>query len=55
MARSHPAGATGLAQVIEIHRQIRGEAGARQVPGAKVGLAHSMGIGLNSSITILKR
>jgi acetyl-CoA acetyltransferase len=55
MARSHPAGATGLAQVIEIYRQIRGEAGARQVLGAKVGLAHAMGIGLNSSITILKR
>lgn len=55
MARSHPTGATGLAQVIEIYRQIRGEAGVRQVPGAKVGLAHSMGIGLNSSIVILKR
>jgi len=55
MARSHPAGATGLAQVIEIYRQIRGEAGARQVSGAKVGLAHAMGIGLNSSITLLKR
>lgn len=55
MARSHPTGATGLAQVIEIYRQIRGEAGARQVPCAKVGLAHSMGIGLNSSIVILKR
>ncbi|MFC1532240.1 thiolase family protein [Thermodesulfobacteriota bacterium] len=55
MSRGHPLGATGIAQIIEICRQIRGEAGKRQVKGAKAGLAHAMGAGPNSSITILKR
>lgn len=39
----HAIGATGVYQVAEIVRQVRGEAGARQVPGAKAGLAQSMG------------
>jgi len=39
----HAIGATGVYQVAEIARQIRDEAGARQVPGAKVGVAQSMG------------
>jgi acetyl-CoA acetyltransferase len=55
MSRGHPLGATALAQVIEIYRQIREEAGPRQVPGAKIGLAHSMGAGPNSAVVILKR
>jgi acetyl-CoA acetyltransferase len=55
MSRGHPLGATALAQIVEIYRQIRGEAGPRQVPGAKIGLAHAMGAGPNSSVTILKR
>jgi acetyl-CoA acetyltransferase len=56
MSRGHPLGATALAQVIEIYKQVRGEAGARQVPGnPKIGLAHSMGAGPNSVVTILKR
>ena len=55
MSRGHPLGATSLAQVIEIYRQIREEAGPRQVPGANIGLAHAMGAGPNSSIVILKR
>ena len=55
LSRGHPLGATGLAQIIEIISQLRGEAGARQVAGAKMGLAHSMGVGPNSSITILKK
>jgi len=54
MSRGHPLGATALAQVIEIYRQIRGEAGPRQVPGAKIGLAHAMGAGPNSGVIILK-
>ena len=55
MARGHPLGATALAQIIEIYLQLRGEAGPRQVPNAKAGLAHAMGAGPNSGIVILKR
>ena len=55
MSRGHPLGATALAQVIEIYRQIRGEAGPRQVKDAKIGLAHAMGAGPNSGVVILKR
>ncbi len=43
LSKGHPLGATGVAQIIEIVYQLRGEAGARQVEGAKVGLAHCMG------------
>ncbi len=51
----HPLGATGGRQIIEIVTQLRGAAGPRQVEGAKIGLAHSLGAGPNSTITILKR
>jgi acetyl-CoA C-acetyltransferase len=37
----HPLGATGVAQAAEIFAQLRGEAGARQVPGATIGLTHN--------------
>jgi acetyl-CoA C-acetyltransferase len=37
----HPLGATGVAQAVEIFAQLRGEAGARQVPGAALGLTHN--------------
>lgn len=43
LARGHPIGATGLAQIAELVWQLRGQAGNRQVAGAKVGLAHCMG------------
>jgi acetyl-CoA acetyltransferase len=45
LSRGHPMGATGGAMVTEIVRQLRGEAGARQVAGAKVGLVQNAGIG----------
>jgi acetyl-CoA C-acetyltransferase/acetyl-CoA acyltransferase len=42
-AKGHPIGATGAAQIGEIVTQLRGDAGPRQVPGASVGLAHTLG------------
>jgi len=42
-AKGHPIGATGAAQVAEIVAQLRGEAGARQVDGARIGLTHTLG------------
>lgn len=55
MGRGHPMGATALGQIYEIAIQLRGEAGKRQVPKAKIGLAHSLGAGPNSTVTILKK
>jgi acetyl-CoA acetyltransferase len=42
-AKGHPIGATGAAQIAEIVTQLRGEAGRRQVDGARVGLTHTLG------------
>ncbi len=42
-SKGHPVGATGIAQAIEIYEQLRGEAGDRQVKGARMGLAQNMG------------
>ncbi len=47
LAKGHPVGATGAAQVVEIVRQLRGEAGERQVEGAKIGLTHATGGGIS--------
>lgn len=43
IGRGHPVAATGVAQIVEVVTQLRGEAKERQVDGAKVGLAHCMG------------
>ncbi len=43
VGRGHPLGATGLAQVVEMATQLRGRAGARQVDGARLGLAVNTG------------
>lgn len=43
LARGHPIGATGVAQICELAWQLRGEAGQRQVPGASVAAAHCLG------------
>ncbi len=45
LSRGHPLGATGTAQVAELVWQLRGEAGERQVPGARLGLLETMGGG----------
>lgn len=43
LSKGHPLGATGVAQIAEIVWQLRGEAGQRQHPDARIGLAHVMG------------
>ena len=55
-SKGHPVGATGIAQVIEIFEQLRSESGARQVQGARLGLAQNMGgSGASSVVHILER
>lgn len=46
LSKGHPVGATGLAQAAEIIWQLRGQAGARQVKNAKIGLTHCTGGGI---------
>lgn len=55
-AKGHPVGATGIAQVIEVFEQLRGEAGERQVEGAGIGMAQNMGgSGASSVVHIFER
>ncbi|MCP4436556.1 MAG: thiolase family protein [Actinomycetota bacterium] len=53
LSKGEPLGASGLGQVVELALQLRGEGGHRQVKGARVGLAHTIGRGANASVTIL--
>lgn len=55
LSKGHPVAATGIAGVYEIATHLRGEAGARQVAGAKVGLAHVLGLGSSCGVHILER
>ncbi len=52
LSKGHPLGATGVANIYEIVTHLRGEAGARQVENAKVGLAHVIGLGSACTIHI---
>jgi acetyl-CoA C-acetyltransferase/acetyl-CoA acyltransferase len=54
-AKGHPIGATGAAQVTEIVEQLRGEAGNRQVEGAKVGLVDTLGGDFGTVCNIILR
>jgi acetyl-CoA acetyltransferase len=45
LSKGHPLGATGIANLYEVSLHLRGEAGARQVEGAKIGLTHVVGGG----------
>lgn len=55
IAMGHPLGPTGLGQICEITRQLRGEATDRQHPGAKTGLAHMVGLGAVCVAHVLQR
>jgi acetyl-CoA C-acetyltransferase len=55
-AKGHPVGATGVGQVVEIVKQLRGEAGERQVKGARIGMTQNMGgSGGSTLVHILER
>lgn len=49
-AKGHPVGATGVAQVVELVKQLRGEAGERQVKDARIAMAQNMGGSGGSSV-----
>ena len=55
LAMGHPFGASGVRMIHEIVTQLRGEAGARQVPDPRTGLAHCSGAGEITTIHILKK
>lgn len=54
-SKGHPIAATGIANVWEICHHLRGEAGDRQIEGAKVGLAHVIGLGSACGVHILQK
>ena len=54
-SKGHPIAATGIANIWEVCHHLRGEAGARQIENAKVGLAHVIGLGSACGVHILER
>ncbi len=54
LSKGHPLGATGLAQCVELTQQLRGQAGPRQVDGARVALQHNLGLGGACVITMYR-
>jgi len=55
ISKGHPIGATGVAGLYEVATHLRGEAGDRQIEGARVGLAHVIGLGSACGVHILER
>lgn len=55
LSKGHPLGATGLAQCAELVWQLRGQAGKRQVEGARIGLQHNLGLGGACVVSIFKK
>jgi len=55
LRKGHPIGATGAAQIVELTEQLWGRSGARQVQGARIGLAHNGGgmIGRDAAATVV--
>jgi acetyl-CoA acetyltransferase len=54
IAMGHPIGPTGVGQIGEVTRQLRGEAGERQQPNARTGLAHMVGVGAVCYVHVLQ-
>ena len=54
LSKGHPLGATGLAQCFELVRQLRGNAGERQVEGARIALQHNLGLGGAAVVTLYR-
>lgn len=54
-ARGNPIGATGVYQVVEVARQLRGQAGDNQVPGAQIGMAQNLGSSGATAVTHVLR
>ena len=55
LAKGHPLGATGLAQITELTQQLRGQSGKRQVEGARTALQHNGGLGSAGFVHIFQR
>lgn len=55
LSKGHPLGATGIANIYEVVTHLRGEAGKRQVEGAKIGMTHVVGIGSACAVHILDK
>ena len=55
LSKGEPLGASALGQVVELTQQLRGTAGARQIDGARVALAHTVGRGANAAVVILTK
>ena len=55
LSKGHPIGATGVANMVEIVQHLRGEAGQRQVAGARIGLSHVLGFGAATGVHILEK
>jgi acetyl-CoA acetyltransferase len=55
LSKGHPLGATGIANIYEVSTHLRGEAGKRQVPNARLGLTHVIGLGSACAVHILEK
>ncbi len=55
LSKGHPLGATGIANIYEVSAHLRGEAGDRQIEGARVGLTHVIGLGSACAIHVLEK
>ncbi len=55
LSKGHPLGATGIANIYEVTTHLRGEAGKRQVQGARIGMTHVIGLGSACGIHILEK